>query len=124
MDLKADNLRVWLDDASDSELDALGFGVVGIDDAGKVCRYSMTESRMSGLPRERVLGKAFFREVARCMDNSLVARRFDDAAAHGESLDISFDYVLAFRSQLTPVKLRLLSDPGSPTRYVLIYRQL
>ncbi len=122
MDLVAENLHVWLDEAQDRELDALPFGVIGLDEAGLVCRYSAAEARMAGLEREQVLGRHFFNEIGRCMNNSLVAKRFSDALAGNDRLDLLFDYVLAFRSQLTPVKLRLLSDPGSRIRYLLVQR--
>ncbi len=123
MDWVADNLHARLDKASDAELDALPYGVIGIDAEGKACRYSVFEARMAGLEREQVLGRHFFEEVGRCMNNSMVARRFDNALAKGESLDCVIDYVIAFKSQLTPVKLRLLSLPGSRLRYLLVQRQ-
>ncbi len=122
MDLQADDLHAWLDGASDAELDALSFGVIGIDSDGNVCRYSEREARMAGLLREHVLGRPFFSEVARCMDNNMVAHRIDAAAVAGESLDLSFDYVFALRSRVVPVKLRLLVDPDSPTHYLLVHR--
>ena len=123
MDWVANNLHAWLDDASDAELDGLPYGVIGLDAEGKACRYSAYEARMAGLEPEQVLGRHFFEEVGRCMNNSMVARRFDNARAKGEPLDCVIDYVLAFRSQLTPVQLRLLSDPGSRLHYLLIQRQ-
>jgi len=122
MDLHADDLHAWLDSASDAELDALSFGVVGIDVHGNVSRYNELEARMVGLVREHVLGRPFFGEVARCMDNSMVAHRIDSAVVAGESLDVSFDYVFALRSRVVPVKLRLLVDPDSPIHYLLVHR--
>ncbi len=122
MDLVADNLHLWLDGADDTELEALPFGVIGLDTAGLVRRYSELEARMAGLEREQVLGRPFFEEVARCMNNSLVAQRYSDASALNEPLDLLLDYVLAFKSQITPVKLRLLSDPGLSMRYLLVQR--
>lgn len=122
MDLKADDLHTWLDGASDAELEALSFGVIGIDADGNVCRYSEHEARMAGLSREHVLGRPFFSEIARCMDNSMVAGRIDTAIAAGESLDLSFDYVFALRSRVVPVKLRLLVDPDFPIHYLLVHR--
>ncbi len=123
MDWVADDLLTRLDEASDADLDALPYGVIGLDADGKVCRYSTFEARMAGLEREQVLGRHFFDEVGRCMNNSMVARRFDNALASGEALDCILDYVIAFKTQLTPVKLRLLSDPAARLRYLLIHRQ-
>ncbi len=123
MDWVADNLLAWLDEATDAELDEMPYGVVGFDAEGKTCRYSAYESRLSGLKQEQVLGRHFFEEIGRCMNNRMVARRFDSAQASNVALDCVIDYVLAFRSQLTPVKLRLLSQPGAPMRYLLVQRQ-
>lgn len=123
MDWVAENLHARLDEASDDELDALPYGVIGLDSEGKACRYSAFEARMAGLEREHVLGRHFFEEIGRCMNNSMVAHRFDNALAKGEPLDCVIDYVLAFKSQLTPVKLRMLSQPGSRLRYLLVQRQ-
>ncbi len=123
MDWVAENLHALLDEASDAELDALPYGVIGIDVEGRACRYSAFEARMAGLEPRQVLGRHFFEEVGRCMNNSMVAHRFDNALAKGEPLDCVLDYVIAFKSQLTPVKLRLLSDPQARLRYLLVWRQ-
>lgn len=77
---------------------------------------------MAGLLREHVLGRPFFSEVARCMDNSMVAHRVDAAVVAGESLDVSLDYVFALRSRVVPVKLRLLVNPDSSIHYLLVHR--
>lgn len=123
MDFATDNLHALLDATSDAGLDALSFGVIGLDAVGLVCRYSAPEARMAGLQREHVLGQPFFPEIGRCMNNSLVAQRYANARAAGETLDEIIDYVMAFRSQLTPVKLRMLANPQSKVQYLLVQRQ-
>ena len=100
------------------DLDSLPFGIVGFSPAGLVERYSMTESRMAGMPRENVLGMPFFLGIAQCMNNFMVAQRFEDEA----ELDEEIAYVLTFRMRPTPVTLRLLKDPFTATRYLLIRR--
>ncbi len=122
MDLLSDNLHAWLDGAGDNELDSLPFGVVGIDFEGRVSRYSNYEARMAGLAASEVIGRHFFDEIARCMNNGLVAKRLDDALARGETLDATIDYVFALRNQITPVRLRMLSATTSPMRYLLVQR--
>ena len=52
------------------------------------------------------------------MNNSLVAQRFE----HGSMLDVTLDYVLLFQVRPTPVKLRLLKQPGGKFQYILIQR--
>jgi len=99
-------------------LDRLPFGVVGMAATGIVDVYNATESKLAGLPRDTVLGTHFFSATAQCMNNFMVAQRFEDEA----EIDATIDYVLTFRMRPTPVKLRLLKGAGSPLRYVLIQR--
>lgn len=108
-----------LDDAT---LDALPFGVIGFDAAGIVRRYNAFESKAAGLSLERVIGNPLFTVVAPCMNNFLVAQRFDDAAQEGLALDATIDYVLTLRMRPVKVKLRLLASPGAPLRHVLVQR--
>ena len=116
------DLPRWLDQASDADLDPLDFGTIGIDAAGAVCRYNHFESAAAGLSPARVLGHPLFTVVAPCMNNFLVAQRFEDAAANRSSLDATIDYVLTLRMRPVKVKLRLLSIPGASIRWVLVHR--
>jgi photoactive yellow protein len=115
-------LRAELDRCSNEELDALDFGVIGIDPAGTVNRYNSFESKAAGLSPQRVLGHSLFTVVAPCMNNFMVAQRFEDALANGSMLDDTINYVLTLRMRPVKVKLRLLADPGGATRYVLVQR--
>jgi len=110
--------------AGDSELDALNFGVIGFDADGVVQAYNAFESRYAGLSRDRVVGHPLFTVVAPCMNNYLVAQRFDDAAAGASPLDETIDYVLTLRMRPVKVKLRLLASPGAARRFVLVLRRV
>jgi photoactive yellow protein len=101
-------------------LDALDFGVIAFDAAGVVRRYSACESRHSGLSPEHVLGRHLFKDVAPCMNNHLVARRFEAAADAGQGLDDTIDYLLTWRMRPTRIRLRLLQGPGGPLSYLLL----
>jgi photoactive yellow protein len=105
---------------SDAQLDELGFGTIGFDADGIVRQYNATESRFSRLSRERVVSLPLFASVAPCMNNFLVAQRFEDAAATSEPLDVTLPYVLTFRMKPVSVVLRLLAAPGPRLRYVLV----
>ena len=111
-----------LDACSDEELDSLDFGVIAFDAHGDVRRYNAFESRCAGLTPQRVLGNALFTLVAPCMNNFMVAQRFEDAAASRSALDATIDYVLTLRMRPVKVKLRLLADPELSHRYVLVQR--
>lgn len=105
---------------SDTErLDGVQFGVIGFTSDATVTVYNATESRNAGLRPQRVLGRHFFEEVAPCMNNFMVAQRFDDE----DVLDDIIPYVLTLRMRPTPVRLRLLKAEGCATRFVLIERR-
>ncbi|HEX8887313.1 MAG TPA: PAS domain-containing protein [Noviherbaspirillum sp.] len=113
-----------LTSASPELLDSLDFGLIGFDADGMVRQYNAFESRAAGLSPQRVLGQSLFTHVAPCMNNFMVAQRFEDAAGAGSALDDTVDYVLTLRMRPVKVKLRLLSAPAQAMRYVLIQRAL
>lgn len=99
-------------------LDEQPFGVIGFGPDGIVKSYSAAESRMAGLSPDRVIGKHVFTAVAPCMNNYLVAQRFEDEP----EIDAIIDYVLTLRMKPTPVKLRMLKRADGDRRFVLIQR--
>ena len=117
-------LSSQLDNCTPEQLDELDFGVIGFDADNIVQRYNAYESGAAGLSRERVIGQPMFTNVAPCLNNFMVAQRFDDAAADAAMLDDTIDYVLTLRMRPVKVALRLLASPGGATRYVLVQRAL
>ena len=103
-------------------LDAFEFGVIGFDAETVVTHYNAFESRAAGLSPQRVLGQPLFTLVAPCMNNFMVAQRFEDAAQSDAALDATIDYVLTLRMRPVKVKLRLLAGTERGTRYVLVQR--
>jgi len=102
-------------DMDQTELDALPFGVIQMDRSGTVLHYNSTESRYSGLSRERVLGRHFFRDVAPCSNNHRVAGRYALAA-----LDETIEYTFALRMKPVPVTLRMLKPAQGAQMYLLV----
>lgn len=107
-----------LETMSPAAIDDLPFGVVGFAPDTSVLLYNETESRLAGLPTDSVMGEPYFLGVAQCMNNYMIAQRFEDEA----ELDVVMDYVLTLRMRPTPVSLRLLKQPSCPMNYVLIQR--
>ena len=103
---------------STADRDALPFGVVGFEANTIVQVYNATEARMSGLDPATVMGVPFFDAVAQCMNNFMVAQRFEDEP----ELDDVFPYVLTLRMRPTKVRMRLLATAKTPRRYILIER--
>ena len=97
------------------DMDELIFGVVEMNIDGIVQRYNATESGFSGLSREQVIGRHFFREVATCCDNRHVAKRFALPV-----LDETIAYTLALQMKPVPVILRMIKHPDNPLMYMLV----
>lgn len=110
---------IRLDGADPEFLDSLPFGVIGLASDGVVEAYNATESAYARLRPETVLGQPFFLSVAVCMNNFMVAQRFDDEP----ELDVVIDYVLTFRMRPTPVRMRLIKRSDLRRRYLLIERR-
>lgn len=120
MTLQFDNVPLAdLNAATRETLDALPFGVIGFAADGRVTVYNAFESAGAGLRAANVLGRHLFDEVAPCMNNFMVAQRFEDEA----TLDATLPYVLTLRMRPTSVRLRLLRGPDSATRFVLVDRK-
>ena len=107
-----------IDGLADQELDVLPFGVIGLSADCLVEIYNQTESRLAGLSGDTVIGSHFFLTTAQCMNNFMVAQRFEDEA----ELDAIIDFMLTFRMRPTPVRLRLLQCRAIQRRYILIER--
>jgi photoactive yellow protein len=104
------------------DLDRLDFGVIGFDGAAQVCRYNRFEATAAGLTPASVLGQPLFTHVAPCLNNFMVAQRFEDAEEDGTALDDTIAYVLTLRMRPVKVALRLLAAPDVPVRYILVQR--
>jgi photoactive yellow protein len=78
------------------EIDALPFGLIGVDAAGTIEQYNAYESKLSRLAKERVIGRNFFTDVAPCTAVKEFQGRFDRFAAEpGEGAE-SFDFEFRF----------------------------
>lgn len=117
------DLHARLAHLAEEDLDRLDFGVIGFDGDTLVCQYNRTESDAAGLTPPRVLGQPLFTNVAPCLNNFMVAQRFEDAEDEGTVLDATIDYVLTLRMRPVKVALRLLAAPDRAVRYVLVQRK-
>ena len=124
LDFESPNLMQHLAALEDDDLDRLDFGVIGFgkDPESVVLRYNACERQGSGLDRDRVVGLPLFGVVAQCMNNYLVAQRFDDAVESGQALDAVLDFTFTLRMKPTPVTLRLLSSPEHALQFVAVRR--
>lgn len=107
-----------LDGMGKAARDALPFGVIGFEADTIAQVYNATEARMSGLDPATVMGVPFFEAIGQCMNNFMVAQRFEDEP----ELDDIVPYVLTLRMRPTKVRLRLLASADVARRYLLIER--
>ncbi|HEX8707198.1 MAG TPA: PAS domain-containing protein [Pyrinomonadaceae bacterium] len=98
-------------------LDALPFGLLELDAAGTVTRYSPAQQRQTTLAARDILGRNFFTEVMPARQVSDLQSRFRLFMAQGETLDRSS---FIYASEHGPVKVQVLlarvtekSDAGS-----------
>jgi len=119
-DFAGPGVLAWLEAASPAGMDALPFGVVGMSRDGTVLIYNAAEGAFSGLTPSRVIGRDFFRSVAPCTNNYMIAQRFESEP----ELDATISYVFTLRMSPTPVRLRLLSSPAAARMYLLVERQV
>jgi photoactive yellow protein len=99
---------------SDDDLDKLPYGLICLDAQGRVVRYNDTEARLAGLPKERVIGRSFFSEVAPCTRVREFEGEFHDLVRDPSRVRVrSFDFVFRFRHSeqhvtivMTPARTR------------------
>jgi len=108
-----------LSTADSQKLDGYSFGLIGFGADYVVSSYNAVEAASAGLSPARVIGKHVFEEVAPCMNNFMIAQRFQDEP----ELDVIVPYVLTLRMRPTPVRLRLLQSAHGSTRYLLVERK-
>jgi photoactive yellow protein len=116
VDFRSPTLFAWLENATAEALDSLPFGVVAIARDGRVERYNLAESKLSGLTPSRVVGRNFFTSVAPCTNNFMVAHRFETES----EIDDVINYVFTFRIAPLKVRLRLLKRSGAECAYLIV----
>jgi photoactive yellow protein len=81
-----------------AELDGLPYGLICLDARGRVVHYNDTEARMARLPKEDVLGRNFFQEVAPCTRVREFEGEFYELVRDPQRVRVrSFDFVFRFR---------------------------
>ena len=97
---------VDLDALPPDELDSLDQGVIGLDPAGTVVVFSEGASTISGLSREAVIGRDYFRDVMPGTNVPGFRGRFLAGARRGV-LDESFDHVFGRLPQPLRARVRM-----------------
>ncbi len=107
---------------SDREVDELPFGLISVDHGGNIEHYNSYESRLARLPKDRVLGRNFFRDVAPCTAVQDFMGRFERFVREPGDGAESFDYVFAFAFGRQHVNITFLRSSKNAQIKILVNR--
>ncbi|MCW7492595.1 PAS domain-containing protein [Leptospira sp. 2 VSF19] len=102
-----------------TDADAAPFGIVKVDNNGKILLYNKYESELANVPIQTAVGKNFFTEVAICTNNRIFYGRFKEGMVTGD-LDIAFNYVFTYKMKPTNVVIHLYHDKSSDTNWIFV----
>lgn len=118
LDFEAEDLPRYLAQASEDDLNKADFGVVQLDDDGRIQFYNEYEQRLSGIPHQEAVGESFFEEIAPCTYSDRFSGKFFEGVEAGD-LNELFTYTFTYRMEPLLVKIRLCRDTDG-RNYVLI----
>lgn len=108
-----------IDNMAPAALDALPFGTIRLDAEGRVKKFNLYESNLSGLSKESVIGRSFFREVAPCADVKEFHGRFREGVER-RKLHAKFRYHFAFKQNPRDVQITLFYSDITSSVWVLV----
>lgn len=109
-------------DLPEGEIDDLPFGLIVVDHEGTIEQYNSYESRLSRLPKERVIGRNFFRDVAPCTAVQGFQGRFERFAAEPGDGAESFDFRFPFAFGTQHVSITFLRSVKAKDIRILVNR--
>lgn len=101
---------------------AADFGIVKVDDEGRIDLYNEYEAELAGITPAAAEGRNFFTEVAPCTNNRLFYGRFQNGVAEGE-LDAEFNYTFTYKLRPTNVAIRLKRDAASGANFIFVKKK-
>ena len=91
--------------------DVLPFGFIRLDVNGIVLQYNSAESALSGLPREKVKGRNFFRSVAPCTCVAEFEGLTKKMIAAQQPARERIQFLFKFPGRATMVNVAVIYDP-------------
>ena len=101
-------------------LDTLPFGAIQLAGDGTVVAYNRSESALSGLAPEKVVGKNFFRDVAPCTSVKEFVGRFEALRAQGENGRSKMRFVFKFARGAKLVEIVMVYRAATDTATLLV----
>ena len=111
-----------LNSLSRSDADSAPFGIVRVENDGKIVLYNRYEAEMAGVTPAQAEGRNFFTEVAPCTNNKLCFGKFKQGLEVGD-LDVEFNYTFTYKMKPTNVAIHLLHDKPSKTNWVFVKKK-
>jgi photoactive yellow protein len=112
-----------VEDLSDVEphlFDALPFGAIQLAGDGTIIAYNRSESALSGLAPEKVIGKNFFRDVAPCTSVKEFGGQFEALRAKGENGRAKMRFVFKFAHGAKLVEIVMVYRAATDTSTLLV----
>ena len=109
-------------DLPDEAIDALPFGLIAVSADGTIEQYNAYESKLARLPKERVIGRHFFRDVAPCTAVRDFQGRFERFVNEPGDGAESFDFVFQFPFGRQRVNITFLRSAKSRGVKILVNR--
>jgi photoactive yellow protein len=104
------------------QIDDLPFGLIGVDHEGTIEQYNSYESGLSRLPKERVIGRNFFRDIAPCTAVQGFQGRFERFAKEQGDGTESFDFLFRFAFGTQHVNITFLRSAKMKQIKILVNR--
>jgi photoactive yellow protein len=104
----------------DAAANRLPFGFIRLDSEGRIIAYNTEESALSGLSREKVLGRNFFRTVAPCTCVEEFEGALQKMMASGKPERAQIEFLFKFNAHAIMVNIVMLTDPSSGYATLLI----
>jgi photoactive yellow protein len=116
-----DDIQNVLAKLKPEEIDDLTFGVIQVDEDGKILFYSVSESKLAGRDAAQVIGKNFFNDVAPCARRPEFYGRFLEGVKSGR-LNVVFEYIFDYKMNPTRVRVRMENTHVKGKYWILVRR--
>jgi len=107
---------------SRGDADLADFGIVKVDDEGKIELYNHYEAELAGVTPAVAEGRNFFTEIAPCTNNKLFFGRFQNGVVNNE-LDAEFNYTFTYKTRPTNVAVHMKRDKTTGSNWIFVKKK-
>lgn len=107
---------------SRADADFADFGIVKVDDEGKIELYNHYEAELAGVTPAAAEGRNFFTEIAPCTNNKLFFGRFQNGVAN-DQLDTEFNYTFTYKLRPTNVAVHMKRDKATGSNWIFVKKK-